>query len=103
MRTDTKNLVSITDANKRGLSSLVAAAEAGRPQVILRNSAPAAVLVGMEAMERLDHLDEIEDDLRLWGLALVRTITDAGERYDLDEVAAEFGIDLEADGSGSEG
>ena len=47
-----------------------------------------------EILSRLEHLEELEEDLRLFALALTRTITDDGKRYSLEEVAAEFGIDL---------
>lgn len=58
------------------------------------NKAVAAV-VGIEAVERLARLEELEGDLRLLSVALARTVTDSGRRYSLDEVAAELGIDLE--------
>ena len=47
------------------------------------------------SMDRLDRIDELEEDLLLWGIALVRTITDSGARHSLEDVAAEFGVDLD--------
>lgn len=97
MNVDTRDLISVTEASGKGVSSLVTDAEAGRPQVILRNNKPAAAMVDMEALERLGRLDELEDDLRLLSIALARMAADTGGRHALDEVAEEFGIDLAGD------
>jgi prevent-host-death family protein len=97
MRTDTEDLISITDANTRGISNLVARAGEGRRLVVLRNNKPAAVIVDIETMERLQRVEELEDDLRLLSIAWVRTLTDGGTRHDLEDVAAEFGVDLDED------
>lgn len=94
MRIDTNDMVSVTDAS-RNISKLVsAAAEEGRQTVVFRNNQPAAAIVDIRTMERLQRLDELEEDLRLIAIAWVRTLTDSGERHDLDAVAAEFGVDL---------
>ena len=45
--------------------------------------------------ERLARLEELENDLRLLSVALARTVTDSIRRYSLDEVAAEFGVNLD--------
>jgi hypothetical protein len=37
--------------------------------------------------------DESADDLRLLAGALAGTLTDSGERYDLADIAVEFGVD----------
>lgn len=93
MNVDTRDLISVSEASNRGVSRLVAAAEGGRPQVLLRNSKAVAAVVDMESMDRLQRLDELEDDLRLLSIALVRAAADSGRRYDLDEVLADAGID----------
>lgn len=93
MRTDTKNLVSLT-AFGADVSTYVRDAENGEPKVIMRNNKPAAVLMGIEDAERLSRLDELEDDLKLLTAAMVRIVTDNGNRHSLDEVATEFGVDL---------
>lgn len=93
MNVDTRDLISITDANNKGVSKLVADAESGRPQVLLRNSRAVAAVVNIDSMDRLQRIDELEDDLRLLSIALVRAAADNGRRYDLDDVLAEVGID----------
>ncbi|MDN5749155.1 MAG: type II toxin-antitoxin system Phd/YefM family antitoxin [Pseudonocardia sp.] len=93
MKVDTRDLISITEANTKGVSKLVTDAENGRPQVLMRNSRAVAALVNIDSMDRLQRLDELEDDLRLLSIALVRAAADSGRRYDLDEVLAESGIE----------
>ncbi|MGI5126241.1 type II toxin-antitoxin system Phd/YefM family antitoxin [Pseudonocardia sp. CA-107938] len=93
MHVDTKDLISISEANSRGISKLVTDAENGRPQVVIRNSKAVAAIVGIDSVERLQRLDELEDDLRLLSIALVRAAADSGRRHDLDDVLAEAGID----------
>lgn len=95
MNVDTNDMISVTEASKKSVSRLVAEAMGGRTFVVMKNNRPAAVIVGQEQMERLQRLDDMEQDLRLWTVALVRTITDSGERYDLADVAEEFGVDLD--------
>lgn len=93
MNVDTNDLISISEANSRGVSKLVADAEGGRPQVLLRNSKAVAVIVDIASVERLQRIDELEDDLRLLSIALIRAAADSGRRHDLDDVLAEAGID----------
>jgi len=91
---DTNDMISVTDAS-REVSRLVTEAMDGRTWVLMKNNRPAAVIAGVETMERLQRVSELEDDLRLWTLAVVRSLTDTGERHDLADVAREFGIDLD--------
>lgn len=93
MNVDTRDLISITEANTKGVSKLVADAENGRPQILMRNSKAVAAVVNIDSMDRLQRLDELEDDLRLLSIALVRAAADNGRRYDLGDVLAEAGID----------
>jgi antitoxin (DNA-binding transcriptional repressor) of toxin-antitoxin stability system len=86
-------LISISEASTRGVSKLVTDAENGRPQVLLRNGKAVAAVVTIDSVDRLQRLDELEDDLRLLSIALVRAAADSGRRYDLDDVLAEAGID----------
>ncbi len=97
MNVDTRDLISITEANSKGVSKLVTDAENGRPQVLMRNSKAVAAIVDIASMDRLQRLDELEDDLRLLSVALVRAAADDGRRFDLDDVLAEAGIDLDAE------
>ncbi len=46
-------------------------------------------------MERVQG-EELESDLPLLTVALVRTMADSGRRYSLDDVAAELGVDLDS-------
>lgn len=93
MNIDTRDMISVSEASARGVSKLVTDAENGRPQVLLRNSKAVAVVVNIDCMDRLQRIDELEDDLRLLSIALVRVAADSGRRYDLDDVLAEVGID----------
>lgn len=93
MRIDTNDLLSVTEASSRGVSRLVSDAENGRPQVLVRNNKPVAAVVRIEDVERLQRLEELEDDIRLLSIALARAAADNGRRYEVDEVAAELGID----------
>lgn len=96
MIVDTDNLISISDANNRGISGLAADAESGREFVLLRRDKPIAAVVGMHKLQRLQELEDMEEDLTLLCVALARTVTDNGTRTRFDKVLAHFGID-EAD------
>jgi prevent-host-death family protein len=93
MHVDTRDLVSVTEASNRGLSKLVARAEEGRTQVLLRNNKPIAAIVDLEHLDRLERIDELEDDLRLLTIALARAAADSGRRRSLNDVLAKVGID----------
>jgi hypothetical protein len=95
MKIDTNDMISVTDAAKGGISKLINDASEGRQLVVFRNNQPAAAIVDIKTMERLQRLDELEEDLRILAIAWVRMLTDSGERYELDDVAAEFGVDLD--------
>lgn len=92
---DTNDLISVTDANNKGVSKLVAEANEGRDLVLIKNNKPAAAIVGIEKLERLQRVEEFEEDLRLLAMAVVRAATDAGQRVTLEDAAARFGIDLD--------
>jgi hypothetical protein len=53
---------------------------------------PAAALVGIEKLERLQRMEE---DVKLLAMAVVRASTDTGERVSLRDAAARFDIDLD--------
>jgi len=93
MKTDTRDMVSATTA-ARDFSRISAEAAAGRNFVVVRNNEPTVAIVPVSQMERLDRIDELEDDVRLMSVALARIATDDGVRHSLDDVAAEFGVDL---------
>jgi antitoxin (DNA-binding transcriptional repressor) of toxin-antitoxin stability system len=89
---NTDDIVSVTEANS-WLSRLLNEAHDGRLKLVMRNNRPLAAIVSPEAASRLQRLDELEDDLRLLALAVLRSVMDDGVRHPLEDVAAEFGID----------
>lgn len=93
MLVDTDHLMSISEANQKGLSKLAGDAESGVDTVLLRNSRPVAAVVGMTKMARLQELEDLEDDLRLMALTLARTTMDNGNRTSFDKVLAHFGLE----------
>ncbi len=89
---DTSDLISITDANKLGVSGLVREAEAGNEQIVLRNNKPVAAVVSMEWIEQMQQLEE---DLLDVSLAAARMLTTGTRRNSLDEALAQFGYTRE--------
>jgi hypothetical protein len=84
--------LSITDAGKRGVSSLARAAELGAAFLVERRHQPVAAIIGVD---RLLAYQEAERDLRDLSLVMVRAATDNGRRTSLDEVFSRFGFDRE--------
>jgi len=95
MKVDTENIVPISEVSKRGFSRLVAEAESGRDLLFMRAGKPAAAMVSVERMDRLQRLEAAEEDLGLLALALVRSVTDNGNRTSLDDVLAGLGLTRE--------
>lgn len=94
---DTKDLMSVSDANKVGISALVKAAEDGEQRVLMRNSKPVAAVVNIGTLERVEALEERLLDV---SLALTRLQIAGEQRHLLDDVLDRFGIsreDLEED------
>jgi len=85
--------LSITDAGKRGVSSLARDAEHGAAFLVERRHQPVAAIIGAD---RLLEYQEAERDLRDLSLVMVRLATDGGRRTSLDEVFSRFGFDREA-------
>ncbi|WP_328605788.1 type II toxin-antitoxin system Phd/YefM family antitoxin [Amycolatopsis sp. NBC_00345] len=96
MKVDVNDLISVTEASSKGVSKLVSEASGGREIVVIKNNKPAAAIVGIEKLERLQRLEEIEDDMKLVAMAMVRSVTDSGQRIRLEDAAASFGIDLDS-------
>ena len=92
MNINTEDLVSVTEAS-RNVSKLVTAAENGRPQVLVRNNKAVAAVVGLDELNRLRNVDELESDVRLLSVALARAAADGGQRHDLDDVIKMLGFD----------
>ena len=92
MSVQLRDLMSVSEATTRGVSGLVQDAEQGRTRVILRHGKPAAAVV---SIARLERTEELEEDLMLLVTTLERLMADSGRRHSLDDVAAEFGINLD--------
>jgi hypothetical protein len=84
--------ISITDAGKRGVSSLARAAELGSSFLVERRHTPVAAVIGAD---RLFEYQEAERDLRDLSLVMVRFVSDNGHRTSLDDVFSRFGFDRE--------
>ncbi|MBB5154562.1 prevent-host-death family protein [Saccharopolyspora phatthalungensis] len=94
MKIELSNTRTITEAAKAGVSRLVAdARDSNEPIVLMSNSRAVAGVVNLRRLERLQHLEEAESDLRLLALAFSRMFTDTGERITLDSMLAKAGID----------
>jgi antitoxin (DNA-binding transcriptional repressor) of toxin-antitoxin stability system len=89
---DTKELISISDAGKVGISALVKAAERGEQRVLMRNSKPVAAVVSIGTLERAEELEERLLDV---SLALTRLLTADERRHSLDDVLDRFGFTRE--------
>lgn len=98
MKVDTRDMVNVSDASRKGVSWLVGQAEEGRTVLIVKNSAPAVVVTTVANMERLEEIDETIENLQLLAAAITRSAADTGERFELDDVIAELGIEEEEDG-----
>lgn len=85
-------MLSISDASKLGVSALIREAEAGRERVLLRNNKPVAAVV---SMQRLEELEQLEEDLLDFSLAAARMLTTGADRHSLDEILAQFGYTRE--------
>jgi prevent-host-death family protein len=94
---DSEDMVPVGDASDQGVSKLVSRASEGRPVVLTKYGKPAAAVVNLEIMERLQHIEELEEDMRLLSLAWVRALTDSGKHYTPEELAAELDVDLDED------
>lgn len=94
MKVDTRDLISVSDANSKGISGLVADAERGQSKIIVRNSKPVAAVV---SVGEYDRLAEMEENLVLMVAAFARLATDNGDWVDLDDLAHDLGVDLADD------
>lgn len=89
---DTKELVSISDATKKGISRLVKDVAEGHEPILIRNNKPVAAVI---SMERLEELEQREDDILDIALGLARWLTAGEQRTSLDEVLTRFGYTRE--------
>jgi prevent-host-death family protein len=91
-KVDTKDLISVSEANKIGISGLVKAAEQGGQRVVIRNGKPVAAVVSIDALQRAEELEERLLDV---SLALTRLLTADARRHSLDDVLDRFGYTRE--------
>lgn len=91
-KVDTKDLISVSEANKIGISGLVKAAEQGQQRVVIRNGKPVAAVVSIESLQRAEELEERLLDV---SLALTRLLTADERRHSLDDVLDRFGFTRE--------
>ena len=92
---DTRELITVAEASNRGISRLVNDALAGRGPVIVRRNKPVAAVV---SIEEYDRLAEAQQDVVLLLVAIARSATDTGQRFDVEDVATGFGVpDWECD------
>ena len=89
---DTREMISVSDASRLGVSKLAADAQAGRDFVIMRHNMPAAAVVGMEKLQRLRELEEREAGVAALVTAVCRLVTEADDALPLDEVQRQLGI-----------
>ncbi|WP_176562325.1 type II toxin-antitoxin system prevent-host-death family antitoxin [Mycolicibacterium palauense] len=88
MMIDHRDVVGVTELSNSS-SRLVAAAADGRYFIISKNNRPTAALVGIE---RLQELEDREENIALLALALTRMATDNGNRTELRDFIDELGL-----------
>ena len=81
--------LTVTAASSMGVPGLIRRAESGGDIVVERHGEAVAAVIGMD---RINHIREIEADLRTAALVLTCVATDNGNRTSLDEVIARFGL-----------
>ena len=89
---DTDQLLSISDANRMGVSGLIRAAEEGETRVVLRNNKPVAVVLSMARYDELEQSHAAAIDA---AIAAARMLTAGESRHALDDVLAQFGYSRE--------
>lgn len=82
--------LTITEASRAGVSSLVSSAEAGEEVVLSRHGRAVAEVVSSAEIKQLRAERELLTDAVL---VLLRMATDSGERTDLDDAMEAFGMD----------
>lgn len=82
--------LTILEASRRGISDLVASAEAGQKIALSRHGRVVAEIVSSQEMEKLRQDQEL---LRDAALVMTRFATDSGTRTDLDQAMQAFGLD----------
>ena len=96
MKVDTRDIRAASQV-ARNFGQVTDEVEAGSTIIVVRNNTPVSVLAPMALLDRLDAIDEREEDLRLLSFALIRATTSDGSFVELGDLAHELGIDLDAD------
>lgn len=94
MKVDTRDIRTATQA-ARNFGAIVDEVESGRTILVMKNNRPVSVIAPVSLMERLDEIEDREEDIRLLAVAITRMATTEGPLRDLADVAAELGIDLD--------
>lgn len=94
MKVDTRDIRTATQA-ARNFGAIVEEVESGHTILVMKNNRPVSVIAPVSMMERLDEIEEREEDVRLLAIAIARMATSDGPLRDLEDVAAELGIDLD--------
>ena len=94
-RIDAAAMISISEADRMGVSSLIHRAETEGEQIVTRHGKPVGAVVSMERFAELQDLEaEVEDALDI-SLAAARLLTTGEHRHSLDDVLASFGYTRE--------
>jgi antitoxin (DNA-binding transcriptional repressor) of toxin-antitoxin stability system len=89
-----ESTIGVTEVHANPSAALQRAA-AGERITVLKHNRPIATIVDPATAARMKKIDELEDDMRLLALGVLRLATDNGVRHRLEDVAAELGIDLD--------
>lgn len=88
MMIDHRDVVGVTELSNSS-SRIVAAAADGQNFIISKNNRPTAALIGID---RLQELEDREENIALLALALTRLTTDNSNRTNLRDFINELGI-----------
>jgi prevent-host-death family protein len=94
-RINTGALISISEADRMGVSSLIQRAEADGEQILTRHGKPVGAVVSIERLTELQDLEAEIDEAWDLSLAAARLLTTSEQRHSLDEVLAYFGYSRE--------
>lgn len=93
MKIDLDSMVSVSEASSRGVSKLVTEAEAGKEWVILRGSKPAAAMIGMDRLRRLQELEAREHEMGYVMTAIGRLMTETTSAISVEDLQNELGLE----------
>lgn len=88
MLVDTDRMLTVTEVGKN-VSSVISDAAKGNDYYVTKNGKPVAAVV---SFGKLEHLETLESDLRSIAIALVRTMSDSGNRTSFDSALSRYGL-----------